>query len=689
MSTLPRLIDLAIELTGMERDAVAPTVPLVELGFDSLVMTQLAQQLRAEFGLDVSFREFFTTLRTLAAVAERIGERAPAPAPAASATSADGATPARDATTLARDGGAPAAPTAALAEVLRRQLEVLERQLDLLSGSAPAAAQPTTATATDQAAVRRSEPAPPPPAVPAVPVVPKAPLAAAAEPGAGADGPTPLQEAEVMRITAEWCARTAGSKERTARHRPYLADPRTAAGFNARWKEIVYPLVVERSRGPFLWDVDGNRYVDLLNGFGPGFFGHSAPFIAEAIQAQLDAGFEIGPQTPLTGEAAQLVCELTGLDRAAFVCTGSEAVMTALRLARTFTGRDRVVVFGGAYHGNFDEVLVRGAGLPRALPAAPGIPRRAVTDVTVLEYGSERSLAEIRKLAPELAAVLVEPVQSRRPELQPREFLQELRAITRAAGVVLIFDEVVTGFRCHPGGAQAVFGIEADLVTYGKVLGGGLPVGVVAGRRPFVDVLDGGPWSYGDDSMPTQGVTFSAGTFVRHPLAMAATHAALRYLKTAGEALQSSVNARTADLVRRLGEIATAAGAPIQIPHFCSIMYFRCTDPRNEFNSFFFHLMRQHGIYMLEGFPSYLTLAHGDAEVDAVVAAFRDVVERMQRATFWPAAPREGARAPVATDDARLRTPPAPGARLGRDRDGSAAWFVEDPERPGAFIRVG
>jgi glutamate-1-semialdehyde aminotransferase len=313
-----------------------------------------------------------------------------------------------------------------------------------------------------------------------------------------AAGVTPFQEAELIALATEWCVRTPGSKERTARDRAHLADPRTAAGFDVRWKELVYPLVVERSLGPFLWDVDGNRYVDLLNGFGPGFFGHSAPFLVEAARRQLEAGIEIGPQTPLAGEAARLICELTGLDRAAFVCTGSEAVMTALRLARTYTGRDRIVSFAGAYHGNFDEVLVRRVGSgarARTLPAVPGIPRRAVADVAVLEYGTEESLAEIHRLAPELAAVLVEPVQSRRPDLQPREFLRELRRITREAGAMLVFDEVVTGFRCHPGGAQAVFGVDADLVTYGKVLGGGLPIGVVAGRRPFIDVLDGGPWS--------------------------------------------------------------------------------------------------------------------------------------------------------------------------------------------------
>ena len=155
-----------------------------------------------------------------------------------------------------------------------------------------------------------------------------------------------------------------------------------------------------------------------------------------------------------------------------------------------------------------------------------------------MEYGADETLDLIKKHASEIAAVLVEPVQSRRPEFQPREFLHELRRITRETGIVLVFDEVVTGFRCAPGGAQAYFGVEADLATYGKVIGGGMPIGVVAGRSSLMDIFDGGFWQYGDESFPEAGVTFFAGTFVRHPLAIAAAHAALKYLIQEGPALQ-------------------------------------------------------------------------------------------------------------------------------------------------------
>ena len=219
----------------------------------------------------------------------------------------------------------------------------------------------------------------------------------------------------------------------TADNRAHLSDPRSVAGFRQIWKEMVYPIVVNRSSGSRLWDVDGNEYIDLTNGFGMILFGHNPEFIREAIKAQLDQGIEIGPQTPLAGEVAKLVCEMVGMERAAFCSTGSEAVTAAIRVARTVTGRDKIAMFAGAYHGIFDEVLVRPTvvgGMPRSIPIAPGIAPNMVENIVVLEYGNPESLQAIKAMGHELAAVLVEPVQSRRPDLQPREFLQELRGIT-------------------------------------------------------------------------------------------------------------------------------------------------------------------------------------------------------------------------------------------------------------------
>ena len=190
-----------------------------------------------------------------------------------------------------------------------------------------------------------------------------------------------------------------------------------------------------------------------------------------------------------------MICEFTGNERATFCNTGSEAVIAAMRVARTVTGRNKIVFFSGDYHGMFDEVLVKGfkkGGVPQAVPAAPGIPREKAANVVVLEYGAAESLEWIRQNAKDLAAVMVEPVQSRHPNLQPIEFLKEIRKITEKSETCLIFDEVVTGFRVHPGGCQALFDIRADLATYGKVLAGGMPIGVLAGKAQYMDALDGG-----------------------------------------------------------------------------------------------------------------------------------------------------------------------------------------------------
>jgi glutamate-1-semialdehyde aminotransferase len=206
---------------------------------------------------------------------------------------------------------------------------------------------------------------------------------------------TPAQRGHIDALVARYTAKTAKSKALTAQYRGVHADPRTASGFNRLWKEIVYQIVTVKSKGSRLIDVDGNEYIDILNGFGPGFLGHAPEQVVSALHNQLDAGFEVGPQSLAAMEAADLFCQVTGNDRASFVCTGSEAVYAAMRLARTCTGRDRIVMFARDYHGNFDEVLVRGIDGkdgPRSLPMAPGIPRDSVKNVVVLPYGSPQAL---------------------------------------------------------------------------------------------------------------------------------------------------------------------------------------------------------------------------------------------------------------------------------------------------------
>jgi glutamate-1-semialdehyde aminotransferase len=366
--------------------------------------------------------------------------------------------------------------------------------------------------------------------------------------------------------------------------------------------------------------------------------GHRPEFVEKAIEQQLHEGFEIGPQTLMAGEAAKLICELTGNERATFCNTGSEAVTAAMRVARTVTGRNKIVFFAGDYHGMFDEVLVKGlkkAGEPYAVPVAPGIPREKAANVVVLEYGAADSLEWIRRNANDLAAVMVEPVQSRHPNLQPVSFLKELRQITKDSGTCLIFDEVVTGFRVHPGGCQELFGIRADLATYGKVLAGGMPIGVLAGKAEFMDALDGGMWQFGDDSYPSVGVTFFAGTFVRHPLTMAACLAVLKYMKAQGPALQKNLSERAGEMVNRLNALLERNHVPTHVESFASFFYF--SFPIDfRFGSLFYYSLREKGVHLLENFPCFLTTEHSDADIEKIVRAFEETIREMQQGEILP-----------------------------------------------------
>ncbi|HET6493420.1 MAG TPA: aminotransferase class III-fold pyridoxal phosphate-dependent enzyme, partial [Burkholderiales bacterium] len=638
--------------------------------------------IQKQFGAKISFRDLLDDCSTLHALAVRLLSAMPAePAPQRVA-----AVPAAPPGAAHRVSAAPqiAAHAAAvgdagtLQQVLAQQLELMARQLDMLRGAgllcpqapAPPAAIVQTPVTTPEIAAA--------PVLKVVAAADRTPLAFGPyrPPAKGPmGGMTQEQEQRLRAFIENYVQRTQGSKQFAAANRAHLADPRSVAGFRQIWKEMIYPIVVNRSSGSRLWDVDGNEYIDLTNGFGTILFGHNPDFVREALTTQLGQGIETGPQTPLAGEVARLICEMTGMERAAFCSTGSEAVTAAIRIARTVTGRDKIAMFAGAYHGIFDEVLVRPTmvgGVRRSTPIAPGIAPNMVDNIVVLDYDSPASLQTIKAMGADLAAVLVEPVQSRRPDLQPRAFLHELRKITIETGSALVFDEVVTGFRTHLGGAQALFDVRADIATYGKVIGGGLPIGIVAGRSTFLDALDGGTWRYGDQSSPEAGVTFFAGTFVRHPLALAAARAVLLRLKAESPELQRTLNLRTTHFVETLNAHASRVRAPVRVTHFGS--WFCINFPHDlPLASLFFAFMRAKGMHIWEGRPGFLTLAHTDADLERAVTAFKQSLAEMQEADFLPGGEEQ---------------PPVPGARKGRDASGRKAWFLPDPERAGKYLQV-
>ncbi|MDP9147111.1 MAG: aminotransferase class III-fold pyridoxal phosphate-dependent enzyme, partial [Acidobacteriota bacterium] len=534
------------ELSGSDLSQVDPSASLLELGLDSLLLTQAAQVFHRKFGVSITFRQLMEELSSLESIAEHLDATLPAEAFAPPAAPVFAQTTPQSVASVGNSGNANI--SSSILEQILQQQQLLTQQVLQLMG------RPSTAT---PAAL-------PSAATPSVPVTPSVPMVVKSE--VKSHGPfkpidraasmamSPEQTAALQTLIARYTKRTPESKKMAIKNRPILADPRSVGGFKQLWKDLVYPIYTTRSEGSKVWDVDGNEYVDFVQGFGASMFGHRAPFIVKAVHEQLEKGFEIGPIQPLAGEVADLVRELTGMQRVAFTNTGSEAVLAATRVARTVTGRDKIAVFAGSYHGIFDEVLFRPLtvnGETRTAASAPGVPASALAQVIVLDYGNPQSLDILRSRGSEIAAVLVEPVQSRRLDLQPREFMNELRKVTNETGSALVFDEVVTGFRVHPGGSQAYFGVRADLATYGKVIGGGIPIGVVTGDPKYMDALDGGQWNYGDASFPEVGVTFFAGTFVRHPLALAAAKAVLLYLKEKGPELQKNLTARTAELANQ------------------------------------------------------------------------------------------------------------------------------------------
>jgi amino acid adenylation domain-containing protein len=710
-----RLRSLFEDISGIDMAQADGHAAFGELGLDSLTLTQVATQIKKRFKVNLSFRQLMENYRSFDALGAFLRESLPpesepapglvasAPAPVAVGVSA----PAQavsvmpTAATFAplytplytplRGSGMGATP---LVQLVTQQMELMRHQLALLSGagmdalSSDATAQATQPSMQATPVQAMSTPAPAAPPAADEPVAAKEPQRYDVAKAFGAIArihtqrtaePSGRQKARLATFMRRYVERTQKSKQFTEANRPHMADPRVVNGFRPLTKEITYQIVIERSKGSRLWDLDGNEYVDALNGFGMNMFGWQPDFVQEAVRRQLDDGYEIGPQHPLAADVTALICELTGCDRAALCNTGSEAVMAALRIARTVTGRSTVVVFTGSYHGTFDEVLVRAGKGGKGLSAAPGVMSGMFGDIRVLDYGTPEALAFIRENADDLAAVLAEPVQSRRPDFQPREFLQEVRAITEKSGTCFIFDEVITGFRVGLGGAQELFGVRADLATYGKVIGGGFPVGVIAGKREFMDALDGGAWQYGDDSIPGVGVTYFAGTFVRHPLALAAAKASLTHLKEAGPSLQTGLSANTGAMAEELTAWCAGVGAPIAIRHFASLWRVSWLED-HPLQDLLFAMMRSRGVHILDNFPCFLTSAHSAEDIATIQRAFKESVAEMQESGFLPR------RATVVNGFDYRKSQEEDGSVLARDVDGQPFWYVPDTSPSSSLI---
>ena len=388
-----------------------------------------------------------------------------------------------------------------------------------------------------------------------------------------------------------------------------------------------YPRFLDRGLGSHVWDVDGKEYIDLIGSWGPLILGHCCEAVEQAVSDAIRKGLSFGAPTAAEVDMAQLVCKMTGTQMVRMVNSGTEAVMSALRLARGATGRSKIIKFAGCYHGHSDSMLVKaGSGaLTGGAPDSAGVPAEIAGDTLTANYNDLSSVEALMKANPgQVAAVIVEPVAANMGVVPPQPgFLQGLRRLCDESGALLIFDEVITGFRLAPGGAQEYFGVRADLVTYGKIIGGGMPVGAYGGSRKLME------------QVAPLGPVYQAGTLSGNPVAMAAGIAQLRILKSNPEIYQN-LERRGAMLEKGLKE--ALFGIPAQVNRVGSLLtVFFTANPVNsyeaarssnleQFRRWYLGLLEQ-GIYAA---PSqfeamFLCNAHTDKEVERIIDCARKI----------------------------------------------------------------
>jgi glutamate-1-semialdehyde 2,1-aminomutase len=393
------------------------------------------------------------------------------------------------------------------------------------------------------------------------------------------------------------------------------------------------PLFIQRGKGAQVWDADGRAYIDYVGSWGPLIVGHAHPEVVKAVQQAAERGLSFGAPTEQEVEMAELLSRLVpSLEQVRLVSSGTEATMSAIRLARGFTGRSKIIKFEGCYHGHADALLVKaGSGaLTFGQPSSAGVPVPTAADTLALAYNDETALEQIfEREGAGIAAVIVEPVAGNMNLVAPRTgFLESLRKLCSRHGSVLIFDEVMTGFRVALGGAQALYGVKPDLTTLGKVIGGGMPVGAFGGRRDIMQAI------------APLGPVYQAGTLSGNPVAMAAGLATLKLVQSAGfyDKLAASARALCEGLVRRAQDCSVPFSA-ISIGGMFGI-YFRESPPvsyaeamqcdKEQFNRFF-HAMLAEGIYLAPSAyeAGFVSSAHGKTEIERTLKAAEKVFQEM------------------------------------------------------------
>lgn len=401
------------------------------------------------------------------------------------------------------------------------------------------------------------------------------------------------------------------------------------------------PRMIRRADGSKLYDEDGREYIDFVCSWGPMILGHNHPKVREAVQEACERGLSFGAATKIEVEMAKLICEsIPSVEMIRMVNSGTEAVMSAIRLARGYTKRDKIVKFAGCYHGHSDALLIQaGSGaLTAGIPDSAGVPEGCTRDTLSAVYNDLSSVEELfRQFPEEIACVVVEPVAANMGVVPPKEgFLKGLRSLCDRYGALLLFDEVITGFRLCFGGAQEYFGVEADLAAYGKIIGAGMPVGAYGGRRKIMELV------------APLGPVYQAGTLSGNPVAMAAGYAQLSLLKEHPE-YYDALNEKSDDFFGRMKEIVRETGAPCQVNHIASLgCLFFTPEPVTDYRSAktsdteayaaYCNAMLESGIYPAPAqFEAmFLSMAHTEEELEKTLEGIRSFFISMYKNSLSP-----------------------------------------------------
>lgn len=453
------------------------------------------------------------------------------------------------------------------------------------------------------------------------------------------------------------------SKENALKHQAYFVDQRKTAGLKRALKSVQFQLTYDRAEGAYIYDVDGNKYIDITGDNGVNLFGHQAEFMKQALVQRLDRGIPLVAYSEELFEAARLFCELTGHERMVFAQSGTEAVMWAVRIARAATGKKKIVIFDGSYHGLSDAVLAFRDRKGGSMSAGLGMLQEFADQLVILDYGDMDQLQVIEQRSDEIACVLCEPIQSRFPARQPKEFLQELRKLTLEQDIVLIFDEMITGFRAGCKGAEGFYKVKPDLSTYGKVVGGGMPTGVIAGLARYMDYVDGGTWRFDDNSMPSLRRTMMAGTHTQNSLKVAAALALCREMKrrcTAGpdcdyeSCFLHGLNEKTRRMAEEINAFFSERRVPLVTEYFSSLFRFQVIDdPFGLTRELFIVLLKRHGVETSTSGNCFLTTVHTDEDIRGVIEAVKRSIDIMLAEGFF----EEPAEEEAATEEIRQPAP--------------------------------